>query len=103
MLCRPAQLCARRRGQVMRLTLVFATLGMLAFASVGWAQPAANDGAAQVRGYLQSEARKHTDAGFVPDASVPDFATSLKLDSAVIWPVSLHRGVTYRVLAVCDN
>ncbi len=63
----------------------------------------ATDGPTQVRGYLTSEATKHTAEGFRPDPANPDFIRDLAMDKAVIWPINLRRGVTYRVMAVCDN
>lgn len=68
--------------------------------------PPAQDGAAnrtQVTAYLDSQAGKHTDQGFISDSSVPDFVQPLTLQDAVVWPITLRRGVTYRVFAVCDN
>ncbi|MES1156582.1 MAG: hypothetical protein ABUL73_02275 [Alphaproteobacteria bacterium] len=70
-----------------------------AFAEKGQSQ----DGATQVRGYLSSEATKHTDEGFRADPTNPDFVHALSLESAVVWPITLRHGVTYRVFAVCDN
>ncbi|MES1201088.1 MAG: hypothetical protein ABUS57_06525 [Pseudomonadota bacterium] len=63
----------------------------------------APDGATQVRGYLASEATKHVAEGFRPDATNPDFVRDLAMESAVVWPINLRRGVTYRVMAACDN
>jgi hypothetical protein len=66
-------------------------------------KPSGTDYAGQVRQYLGEQAKKHVAESFAPDASIPDFITSVRLDGGVIWPINLHRGVTYRVFAVCDN
>lgn len=63
----------------------------------------AQDGPAQVRGYLTSEATKHIDEGYRADPANPDLIRDLTTESAVIWTINLRRGTTYRVMAVCDN
>ncbi|MDX2236491.1 MAG: hypothetical protein NW203_02900 [Hyphomonadaceae bacterium] len=57
----------------------------------------------QVRGYLDTQAGKHTSEGFRRDGAIQDFIAPMRLEGGAIWPVTLQRGVTYRVFAVCDN
>lgn len=89
----------------MRFHLGVAAALVLAFSAPAFAQsrPGASDYQGQVRAYLTDQARKHTAEGFRQDSSVPDFIRPVRLEGGVIWPVSLRRGVTYRLFAVCDN
>jgi len=85
---------------------VFATLLAIAMLSAGEAaaeKAQSSDSATQVRGYLTSEATKHINEGYRADPANPDFVKALSTDSAVVWPIMLRHGVTYRVFAVCDN
>ncbi len=89
----------------MRFHLGLAAALCLAFSAPAFAQTRTGsaDYQGQVRGYLGDQARKHTSEGFRQDTSVPDFIRPLRLEGGVIWPVTLRRGITYRVFAVCDN
>lgn len=82
-----------------------ALAALLVLAAPAAAQTRANasDYQGQVRTYLTDQARKHVSEGFRHDTAAPDFIRPLRLDGGVIWPVSLRRGVTYRLFAVCDN
>lgn len=90
-----------------RLIAAAAAFAMLA-AGAAQAQPAAparadNDYRGQVRGYLDSQASKHTAEGYRREAAIQDLIAPLRLDGGMIWTVPLQRGATYRIFAVCDN
>jgi hypothetical protein len=87
------------------MRLLFASLAASLFVADAGAQPkaASGDYAGQVRSYLGAQATKHVSEGFTRDASIPDFVASIRVEGGVIWPVTLRRGVTYRLFAVCDN
>lgn len=89
----------------MRFFLGAAAAALLVLAGPAAAQTraGADDYAGQVRTYLGEQARKHIAEGFRHESAIADFVRPLRLDGGVIWPVTLRRGVTYRVFAVCDN
>lgn len=90
-----------------RLIAAAAAAALLA-AGAAEAQPSAtarasNDYQGQVRGYLDSQASKHTSEGFRREGAIQDLVAPLRLDGGMIWTVPLQRGVTYRIFGVCDN
>lgn len=70
------------------------------------ARPPAPEGnpLSQVRRYLSLQAQKHTDEGFRADSGLGDQILSLAAeDDGKLLALALQAGVTYRVMAVCED
>lgn len=57
----------------------------------------------QVLGYLDTQHKTLTDAGYARDAGTDDWVGLLQVGTPKVWEVELARGVEYQVVGVCDS
>lgn len=57
----------------------------------------------QVLGYLDTQHKALTDAGYARDTGADDWVGLLKIGTPKVWEVQLVRGLDYQVVGVCDS